>query len=175
MQYYFINPCHNTTVCNSGTILGAVCQKDGAAKYHGCGTLSSGTWSETGNGGGFQISYTGGENGRASIIFYKCDKSTASGTFYQNPTDSGTKIYSVYFSSKYACPLGSSTSGASTNDDSSGGGGGGLSGGSVFMILVLVFVVVYFVGGFVFLKYYKKMKEEKILFFTTAFGPISPV
>eukprot|EP01099_Mayorella_cantabrigiensis_P009048 TRINITY_DN970_c0_g1_i1.p1 TRINITY_DN970_c0_g1~~TRINITY_DN970_c0_g1_i1.p1 ORF type:complete len:251 (+),score=54.62 TRINITY_DN970_c0_g1_i1:114-866(+) len=153
-QYYYISPCHDTTICGTSSP-SPVCQQDGAGSLHSCGTLSSGVWAETGNGAGVTISYSGGEKSRASIIYYTCDKST-NGKFTQSPVDDQTKTYRIYYSTKFACP-----SSGGGGGDSGGGSGGGLSGGGIFMILVLVLVIVYFVGGFVFLKFYKKNEGKE--------------
>lgn len=103
VQYYYINPCHNTLSCSNSSELSPVCQQDGVGLFHSCGKVESGVWTEIGDGDGFIISYSDGENGRSSEVYYYCDPNS-DGYFFEDPKEIESKKYKISYSTKYACP-----------------------------------------------------------------------
>jgi hypothetical protein len=142
----------------------AVCQKDTRipAEFHDCGNQKTARFQKLPSGSdsdGFTLSYTGGQDGRASMIYFKCDKSKDPGVFSFVKEDP-VKTYDLQYLSKWACP---------TNGGGGGGGGGGddddggISGGWIFIIILSSLLVLYLVGGVAFNKFYRHHEGKEII------------
>jgi len=142
----------------------AVCQKDSRipAEFHDCGNQKTARFQRLPSGGddaGFTLSYTGGQDGRAAMIYFKCDKSKDPGVLSFVKEDP-IKTYDLQYVSKYACP---------TNGGGGGGGGGGddddggISGGWIFIIILSSLLVLYLVGGVAFNKFYRHHEGKEII------------
>jgi len=116
-QTYYYQVCGVVTnnFCQSvGDMTPAVCQKDvsSPADYHDCGNQRTASFQQlpdAADSDGFTLSFTGGEAGRASRIYFKCDKSKDPGVFSFGQEDP-IKTYDFQYVSRYACPVSPSSS-----------------------------------------------------------------
>jgi hypothetical protein len=167
-QVYFYRVCGvvSSSFCQTVTDnTPAVCQKDSRipAQYHDCGSQKTAKFQRLPSGSesdGFTLAFSGGEEDRAAMVYFKCDRSKEVGTLKFVKEDP-IKTYDLEYSTKYACP---------TNGGGGGGGGGGsddddggISGGWIFIIILSSLLVLYLIGGVAFNKFYRHHEGKEII------------
>jgi len=91
-----------------------ICQQDSrmTPQYHSLGTTAKVQWVPRSGprGSGFQLLFSGGEEGRQSIIEFVCDHSAGYGRLAaKRPTENPLHFYQFQWNTSYACPVTPST------------------------------------------------------------------
>jgi len=166
-QVYYYRVCGvvSSSFCQTVTDnTPAVCQKDSRipAQYHDCGSQKTAKFQKLPSGSessGFTLAFSGGEEDRAAMIYFKCDEKVDNGVLKFVKEDP-VKTYDLEYVSKYACPK---------NGGGGGGGGGGddddggISGGWIFIIILSSLIVLYIIGGVAFNKFYRHHEGKEII------------
>jgi len=146
---YFFNGCNMTHTCLLNPVgfgPASVCQRDGVGTLHSLGSLNTTLFTETTTG--FTISYSGGDKGRSSTVFWSCNPDTPGNlTNVIDGTASGS--YNVYFSSSAACPPGA---GASSFDY-----------GWLFPILLFGGLALYFAVGIIIQRFVREKSGAEMI------------